>query len=146
MFSPGQKRSSCGHVMALFDSHEKCAWCRDKGVGDDPCVKKMDCDICKAFTPAQIKQLSTPTHQSRKEREQKKTTADSPASVTPTLMDPSEVTLLGRVHKESAAAESPASKKKRGDKSPKTSSRKKSSKSRSDDIKELDVSGQVLPD
>ena len=106
---------------------------------DDPCVKKMDCDICKAFTPAQIKQLSTPTYQSRKEPEQKKTTADSPASVTPTLVDPSEVTLLGRVHRESASVESLASKKKkRADESPKTSSRKKSSKSRSDDIKELD--------
>ena len=24
------------------------------GVGDDHCVKKMDCQICIAFTPAQI--------------------------------------------------------------------------------------------
>ena len=39
MSSPGQKRGSCGHVMALFDNHKKCARCRDKGVGDDPCVK-----------------------------------------------------------------------------------------------------------
>ena len=124
--------------MALYDSHKKCTRCRDKGVGDDPCVKKMDCDICKAFTSTQIKQLSTPTYQSRKEREQKRTTACSHASVIPTLVDLSEVTLLGRVHKESAATESPArKKKKRADKS-KTSRRKKSSKSRSDDIKELD--------
>ena len=54
MSSPGQKRGSCGHVKALFDNHKKCARCRDKGVGDDPCVKKLDCSICKAFTPAQI--------------------------------------------------------------------------------------------
>ena len=46
MSSPGQKRGSCGHVMALFDNHKKCARCRDKGVGDDPCVKKLDCSIC----------------------------------------------------------------------------------------------------
>ena len=38
MASPGQKRGSCGHVMALFDSHSKCAHCREKGIGDDPCV------------------------------------------------------------------------------------------------------------
>ena len=58
----------------------------------------------------------------------------------PTLVDPSEVTLLVRVHKESASVESPASKKKkRSDESPKTSSKKKSSrKPRSDEIKDLD--------
>ena len=50
MSSPGQKRGSCGHVMALFDNHKKCARCCEKGVGDDPCVKKQDCQICKAFT------------------------------------------------------------------------------------------------
>ena len=61
ILSPGQKRGTCGHVMALFDSHKKCVRCREKGVGDDSCVKKLDCQICKAFTPAQIQQLSTPT-------------------------------------------------------------------------------------
>ena len=69
MSSPGQKRGSCRHVMALFDNHKKCARCREKGVGDDPCVKKLDCQICKAFTPAQVQQLATPTYRSRKERE-----------------------------------------------------------------------------
>ena len=38
--------------------------------------------------PVQIKQLSTPNYQSRKGREQKKSTVDSPASATPTLVDP----------------------------------------------------------
>ena len=80
--------------MALFNNHQKCARCRDKGVGDDPCVKKLDCQICKAFTPAQIHQLATPTYKVRKEcSEQKKTEGN--ASTTPTLVDPSEVTLLG---------------------------------------------------
>ena len=50
IMSSGQKRGSCGHVMPLFDNHKKCARCREKGVGDDPCVKKLDCQICKAFT------------------------------------------------------------------------------------------------
>ena len=36
MSSPGQKRGSCGHVMALFDNHKKCTCCREKGVGNDP--------------------------------------------------------------------------------------------------------------
>ena len=47
MSSPGQRRGSCSHAMAGFDSHSKCARCRDKGVGDDPCVLKKECDVCK---------------------------------------------------------------------------------------------------
>ena len=140
MSSPGQKRGTCWHVMAVFDNHRKCARCRDKGVGDDPCVKKQDCKICQAFTSAQLKQLSTPTYQFRKEFELKKSSSDSPASATPTLVDPADVSVLGRVHKESDGS-SPASKRKRADPSPtpKASSKKKSnSKSRSDDLKELD--------
>ena len=58
MSSPGQRR---GHAMAGFDSHSKCARCRDKGVGDDPCVLKKECVVCKGFTPEHIQQLSTPT-------------------------------------------------------------------------------------
>ena len=73
MSSPGQKRGTCSHVMALFDSHKKCVRCREKGVSDDPCVEKMDFQICKAFTHAHIKQLSTPAYKSRKEWNQKKT-------------------------------------------------------------------------
>ena len=82
--------------MALFDNHKKCARCGDKGVGDDPCVKKQNCQICKAFTPAQIQQLATPTYKARKERVEQKKSEDK-GSMTPTLMDPSDVTLLGRV-------------------------------------------------
>ena len=141
MLSPGQQRGTCGHVMAVFDNHRKCAHCRDKGVHDDPCVKKQECKICQAFTPVPLKQLSTPTYQSRKEREFKKSSSDSPDSATPTLVDPADVSVLGRVHKESDGS-SPASKKKRADPSPtpKASSKKKSSssKSRSNDIKDLD--------
>ena len=87
--------------MAVFDNQRKYACCRDKGVGDDPCVKKQECKICQAFMPAQVKQLSTPTYQSRKECELKKSSSDSPASATPTLVDPADVSVLGRVHMES---------------------------------------------
>ena len=125
--------------MAVFVNHKKCARCRDKGVGDDPCVKKQECKICQALTRAQLKHLSTPTYQSRKERELKKSSSDFPASVTPTLVDPAGVSVLVWVHKESDRS-SPASKK-RADPSPipKASSKKKSSsKLRSDDLKKLD--------
>ena len=139
MSSPGQKRGSCGHVMALFDNHKKCACCHDKGVGDDQCVKKLDCQICKAFTSAQIQQLATPTYKARKERsEQKKTEGN--ASTTPTLVDPSEVTMLGRVScdKSPSVNSTPKHKKKRSDGSPRSSKRKHSSKPTSDDLKSLD--------
>ena len=46
------------------------------GVGDDPCVKKQDCQICKVFTPSQILQLATPTYKARKERGEQKKSAE----------------------------------------------------------------------
>ena len=115
MLSPGQKIGTCGHVMALFDSHKECARCREKGVGDDPCVKKLNCQICKAFTLAQIQHLAIPTYKSRKECEQKKAVTDSPTSATPSLVDPSKVKLLGRVEGDRAASveSNPAGKKRR---------------------------------
>ena len=125
--------------MALFDSHKKCARCREKGVGDDPCVMKLDCQICKAFAPSQVQQLATPTYKSRKERgEQKK--SETSSSAIPTLVDPSEVTLLGRVNtdKPSSVESTPTKKKNRSDGSPKSSKRRHSSKPTSDDLKSLD--------
>ena len=121
--------------MALFDSHKKCARCREKGVGD---VKKLECQICKAFTPAQLQQLATPTYKSRKERgEQKKSEVSSDA--TPTLVDPSEVTLLGRINTDKpSSVESTPKKKKRSDGSPKSSKRRHSGKPTSDKLKSLD--------
>ena len=113
MSSPGQKRGICGHVMALFDNHKKCARCGEKGVGDDPWVKKLERHICKGFTPARVQQLVTPTYKSRKERR----TTETTSSATPTLVDPSDVTLLGRVHtdKPSSVESTPTKKKKRSD-------------------------------
>ena len=107
--------------MALFNNHKKCARCREKGVGDDPCVRNLDCQICKAFTPAQVQQLATPTYKSRKERGgHKKSEVSSDA--TPTLVDPSEVTLLRQVSTDKPfSVESTPKKKKRSDGSPKSS-------------------------
>ena len=136
MSSPGQKRGTCGHIMALFDSHKKCArW----GVGEDPYVKKLDCQICKGFTPAQVQQLATPTYKSRKEHGEQKKTTETASSATLTLVDPSDVTLLGRVHSDKpSSVESTPKKKRHSDSSPKSSKRKHSSKPASEDLKSLD--------
>ena len=56
MASPGHKKGSCGHIMALFDAHSKCARCRDKGIGQDPCVEKKPCQICDNLSEEQKKQ------------------------------------------------------------------------------------------
>ena len=66
-------------------------------MGDNPCVLKKHCPSCKAFTADQVQQLAFPTYRTRKENEQKKTVSASPVSATPTLLDPSEVKLFGRV-------------------------------------------------
>ena len=137
MSSPEQKRETCGHVMALFDSQKKCARCREKGVGDDPCVKKIDCQICKVFTPSQVQHLATPTYKARKERgEQKKSMTELSSDATPTLC----VYSLGWVNtdKPLSVESTPTKKKKRSEGSPKSSKRRHSSKPTSDDLKSLD--------
>ena len=48
MALPGQKRGLYGHLMAGFDSHIYCVQRRDKGKGDDPCVKE-EADRCFFF-------------------------------------------------------------------------------------------------
>ena len=124
--------------MAGFDSHSKCARCRDKGVGDDPCVLKKDCDVCKRFTPDQIQQLATPTYRDQKE---KKATASSSA---PTLVDPAHVSVLGKVEKVKASqpqsTPTTAKKTKRSESPKPSANKKKSSSSRpsADDLKQLD--------
>ena len=60
MASPGQRKGACGHIMASFDQHSRCARCRDKGLGDDACVKKLPCEFCELLTPEQVLQLSQP--------------------------------------------------------------------------------------
>ena len=137
MSSPGQRRGSCGHAMAGFDSHSKYARCRDKGLGDDPCVLKKECVICKGFTPEQTLQLATPTYRDRKE---KKTTSNSTTSSTPTLVDPAHVSVLGKVEKVKAVQSTPTKKMKRSESPKPSASKKRSSSSRpsTEDLKQLD--------
>ena len=143
MSSPGQKRGTCGHVMGSFDGHLKCARCRDKGVGEDNCILKKDCAVCKSFTPEQVQQLATPTYRERKNKD-KKIVLSSPA---PSLVDPSHVSVLSKVEGEKAVVQpetTPAGKKKKRSNSPKPfprSSKKKpstSSRPSSEYLKNLD--------
>ena len=64
----GQRRGTCGHAMAAFDLHEKCARCREKKIGDDLCVKGQSCVICDGFSEAQRETLSTPSYKILKEK------------------------------------------------------------------------------
>ena len=68
MASPGQRRGSCGHVMAGFDLHQKCARCRDKKLGSDNCVKRKDCQICEDLKDSQRSMLSSTQYQIRKDK------------------------------------------------------------------------------
>ena len=126
MSSPGQRRGTCGHVIASFDSHSKCARCRDKGVGEDDCVLKKDSAVCKGFTPEQITQLATPTYKEHKSREK----------------DPAHLSVLGKVEGGKAVKpETTPAKKSKRSKSPKTASKKRSSSSSkpsAEDLQKLD--------
>ena len=135
MVSPGQKTGSCSHVMALSDSHSKCARCREKGIGDDPCVKKKQCQICDSFSEQQKLQLATPTYRVRKELQKK---ASSPSL----SVDPSDVTVIGKVEDKgdiSDRGETPSKKAKKS--SHKSPTKKKASKTPVDfqcDLKSMD--------
>ena len=98
MSSPGQKRGSCGHAMAIFDRHAFCARCREKGKGEEPCISNKDttdCTLCNAFTPEQRAQISTPSYKIKKEkREAKRLDSTQP---TDELVDPSSVSVIGVV-------------------------------------------------
>ena len=87
MASPGQRKGACGHIMVSFDCHSHCAHCRDKGLGDDPCVSKLPCEYCELLTPEQVIQLATPTYKLHKEKAKSKDT----------LIDPSTDTVVAQV-------------------------------------------------
>ena len=91
----GQRRGSCGHAMAAFDLHEKCARCREKKVGEDQCVKGLSCSICEGFSEAQRETLSTPSYKIHKEKR-----AGS-------LVSPKDVTIIGSVESEDQASVQP---------------------------------------
>ena len=99
MASPGQRKGACGHIMASFDQHSRCARCRDKGHGDDACVKKLPCEFCELLIPEQVVQLSTPTYKLRKDRKQEHES----------LVDPSSVTVLSSVDQDKVVGASSSS-------------------------------------
>ena len=110
MSSPSQRRGGCGHMMAGFDPHTVCAHCRDKKKGTDPCVEKegASCRHCNALTPEQLAQLSTPSYKLKKEKRDMKSSTPSKNPVTddtlsPTLVDPSLVMVMGVVDGQSPA-------------------------------------------
>ena len=88
----GQRRGTCGHAMAAFDVHEKCARCRDKKMGEDPCVKGLECVICEGFSDFQRETLSTPAYKIRKDRK------------SGALVSPKDVTLISSVEMEGHAS------------------------------------------
>ena len=53
MASPGEKKGQrnclCGHIMAGFDSHDKCTRCRNKHIGEDNYDLDKPCPICDAL-------------------------------------------------------------------------------------------------
>ena len=85
MASPGQRRGSCGHVMAGFDLHKKCARCREKKLGDDNCVLNKDCPLCNSLSDTQKSMLATPQYQIRKDKK------------SGVLVSPSKITVVGPV-------------------------------------------------
>ena len=91
MSSPGQRKGACGHIMANFDKHSRCARCRDKGQGEDPCVKQLQCEFCELLTPEQVVQLATPTYKLRKEKQKSNV-----------LIDPASVTVISNVEQDFA--------------------------------------------
>ena len=134
MASPGQRRGTCGHAMALFNTHTKCARCRDKGVGQDDCVLKKDCSICNNLTAEQKLQLATPTYKARKEKELQKASS-------PSLVDPSSVTVVGKVESgkgDSGDRGETPKKKKTSHKSPKKTSKPPKVPDFQSDLKNMD--------
>ena len=134
MSSPSQRRGGCGHMMAGFDPHSHCARCRDKKKGKDPCVEKPDsaCKLCDSLSPEQLAQLSTPSYKLKKEkREARSTPSKEPSTedtLSPSLVDPSLVTVVGVVDGQSTSG-SPALSAPPPEKKKKTDSKKSSSKS-----------------
>ena len=108
MSSPGQRRGTCGYVMANFDSHLVCARFRDKGKDKDPSVEKpdSDCQICLAFSPEQRLQLSTPSYKIKEKWEANKLEA-TPSKDSESLVDPSDVAILGAVDQQGTVKSPP---------------------------------------
>ena len=126
MSSPSQCRGGCGHLMAGFDLHSVCARCRDKKKGSDPYIETPPaaCSHYDAFTAEQKAQLSTPSYKLKKEKKEAKSSTPAKASDTlsPTLMDPAFVSVVGVVDGQTTSGLSGPTEKKKKTESKKSSS------------------------
>ena len=88
-------------MMAGFDHHSVCVCCRDKKKGSDPCIETPPaaCLHCDALSSEQKAQLSTPSYKLKKEKKEAKSSTPAKASDTlsPTLVDPALVSVVGVV-------------------------------------------------
>ena len=121
MSSPSQHRGGCGHVMAGFDQHSVCARCHDRKKGSDPCVETPPaaCIHCDTLSSEQKEQLFTPSYKLEKEKREAKssTPAKDIDTLSPTLVDPALVLVVGVVDGQSFSGLSgPVEKKKKLDK------------------------------
>ena len=87
--------------MAGFDHHTVCAHCRDKKQGSEPCTETppAPCSHCDALTLEQKNQLSTPLYKLNKEKKEAKssTPVKDSDTLSPTLVDPALVSVVGVV-------------------------------------------------
>ena len=98
-------------LVLTVDSHLVCARYRDKGKGKDPCVEKPDSDgtVYLAFSPEQRLQLSTPSYKIKKEKQEGKKLESTPSQDSNSLVDPSEVAILGAVDQQGSVKSPPTS-------------------------------------
>ena len=108
-------------MMAGFDQHSVCARCRDRKKGSDPCVETPPaaCMHCDSLSAEQKEQLSTPSYKLKKEKRDAKssTLAKDIDTLSPTLVDPALVSVVGVMDDQSSSGLSgPVEKKKKLDK------------------------------
>ena len=88
-------------MMAGFDQHSVCARCHDRKKGSDPCVETSPaaCMHCDSLFAEQKEQLSTPSYKLKKEKRDAKssTPAKDIDTLSPTLVDPALVSVVGVV-------------------------------------------------
>ena len=120
-------------MMAGFNLHSVCARCRHKKKSADPCIgtPPATCSHCDALTAEQKAQLSTPSYKLKKEKKEAKLSTPAKASDTlsPTLVDPALVSVVGVVDGQTTSGLSgPAEKKKKTESKKSSSSTSKSTK------------------
>ena len=105
---------SCGHIMASFDLHDKCARCWDKLIGEDNCMLDKPCPIYDGFSDTQREMLSAPSYKMRKDKKAgllvspKGVTILQPVDNEPTFQSPSGQSMQSSAPPSSSSASSSA--------------------------------------